>query len=645
MEYVEGDDLEKKLAEESLSSDEAFRIAAEVCEALEFAHSRGILHRDIKPANLLLSREGHAKVADFGIAKLLADEEEKEVGITITGTTVGTPFFMAPEMWVSPDRVDRRADIYSLGAVLYYMLTGEHPSGNFENPSKCAKLPRYVDFPILKALAKAPDSRYANAAMFRRDLLAKQRRLKRVWKTRSAVAISLVGIASLFAVTFQPLTQWQRNQSLEASNTEDTNQPADRESRGRIYMHGVGTEQSQILSSMTGDLEEIGFSVVHVRDVGKEAALPISTEVRYFKEPSEAEGAKAIRNILRATPSLADAQALFVAGYGDRNRALHYEIWAGRDLASSKKTIGRQIRTRRAERPTGHLRFQEASDLNTDSSSPLLKEYDDFVAVHVSDSHWYTLRNNGHLLSSRSTHERRYVAAISGGPLNPIGLIDTGGGIEIFASGELFPPSDFPPSPSGRSVADIQVGSGHAIMLLDNGTTIPWGARYQRALDAPDIANEYASAQWKSPPPLDGKHVAIAAGHLFAAALRDDGQLVVWGENGQFHCDELNQYSPIKKIRGDGENLVALSQSGIAILLTISLSHSDGSPLPVQEIGPASKITPGFFFESKSGWLPIPVDATLTHGPELSPRLQYGQIARFPDRDNKPSMLYWISPK
>ncbi|MAS96551.1 MAG: hypothetical protein CMO55_25460 [Verrucomicrobiales bacterium] len=165
MEFIDGGNLEEKLLSgNEISPGDTFRLILECCEALAFAHSKGILHRDIKPANLLIDREGILRVADFGVAKILSDDESPVAsGLTITGTTVGTPHYMAPEMWDRPDKADHRADLYSLGVVFYQLLTGERPAGVFEAPSQLAAVDRKVDTVVLKALEKNPDRRYQDA--------------------------------------------------------------------------------------------------------------------------------------------------------------------------------------------------------------------------------------------------------------------------------------------------------------------------------------------------------------------------------------------------------------------------------------------------------------------------------------------------
>jgi serine/threonine protein kinase len=132
MEYVEGESLRETMARGPLPLEETVRLAAEIAEALEEAHSRHIVHRDLKPANVMLTRTGHVKVMDFGLAKRLASserrapEEETLTELTQMGTTVGTLAYMSPEQ-LQGQEVDHRSDIFAFGALLYEMLAGVHP--------------------------------------------------------------------------------------------------------------------------------------------------------------------------------------------------------------------------------------------------------------------------------------------------------------------------------------------------------------------------------------------------------------------------------------------------------------------------------------------------------------------------------------
>ncbi len=124
MPFVEGESLTQRLAREGpLPVADALRIARQVADALAHAHKRGIIHRDIKPGNIMLS-EGHALVADFGIARAL---RSGATAITTAGLAIGTPHYMSPEQATGARDVDERTDVYAVGAVLYEMLTGKPP--------------------------------------------------------------------------------------------------------------------------------------------------------------------------------------------------------------------------------------------------------------------------------------------------------------------------------------------------------------------------------------------------------------------------------------------------------------------------------------------------------------------------------------
>ena len=183
MEYVDGVNLRQATTTERFTPEQALAIVPPICEALQFAHDRGIVHRDIKPENLLLDKDGRVKVADFGIARILdqdpleaescdtsaaLDAAGKDSDPGLTGDTkLGTPRYMAPEQSEHPDQVDHRADIYSLGVVFYEMLTGEAPGGRLTPPSSRVAVDVRLDEVVLRALADSPELRWQTAADLR----------------------------------------------------------------------------------------------------------------------------------------------------------------------------------------------------------------------------------------------------------------------------------------------------------------------------------------------------------------------------------------------------------------------------------------------------------------------------------------------
>jgi serine/threonine protein kinase len=175
MEYVDGVNLRQLLENSRISPHEALAIVPQICDALQFAHDRGVVHRDIKPENILLDRFGRVKVADFGLAKLTGLQSDETIGhhfvsdlsLTEAGKIIGTPAYMAPEQIDRPGEVDHRADIYGLGVVFYQILTGELPGKNPSAPSKKIRVDVRLDEIVLRALEKKPEMRFQQASMMK----------------------------------------------------------------------------------------------------------------------------------------------------------------------------------------------------------------------------------------------------------------------------------------------------------------------------------------------------------------------------------------------------------------------------------------------------------------------------------------------
>jgi len=225
-EFVPGETLAARLRTDPPTIPQTAELIAQVAEALDYAHRHRVIHRDIKPSNILLDREGRAHLMDFGLAKRDTDETP----VTLDGDVLGTPAYMSPEQARGESRqVDPRSDIYSLGVVTYELLTGERPFrgsrrmlllqvlNDEPRPPRQLndKVPRDLQTICLKAMAKAPSSRYASAAELSDDLRRFLRgdpilarppgRLERLgrWCRRNPVAVGLfvaVTIGSAFGL-------------------------------------------------------------------------------------------------------------------------------------------------------------------------------------------------------------------------------------------------------------------------------------------------------------------------------------------------------------------------------------------------------------------------------------------------------------
>lgn len=180
MEYLEGQELRSILGAESMIPiDRALLIAAQVADALQFAHERQVVHRDIKPANVMVLNDGLIKITDFGIARMRNNEVK-----TMTGMILGSPKYMSPEQ-VAGKRADHRSDLFSLGVVVYEMLTGTSPfvadnihgvmyqTLNFTPPAPKTlnpDLPEVLNYIVAKVLAKNAEDRYQSARDLENDL-------------------------------------------------------------------------------------------------------------------------------------------------------------------------------------------------------------------------------------------------------------------------------------------------------------------------------------------------------------------------------------------------------------------------------------------------------------------------------------------
>lgn len=156
MEFIDGTDLHQLIRTQALSPADALRLVPAICEAVHFAHENGIIHRDLKPGNILVTRQGIPKVTDFGLARL---SSKTGYSLTTTNSCLGTPAYMAPEQLLG-NEVDHRADIYSLGVMLYEMLTGKLPQGAWPPPSNCPGVDRRLDAVVNRAMQQEPEARY-----------------------------------------------------------------------------------------------------------------------------------------------------------------------------------------------------------------------------------------------------------------------------------------------------------------------------------------------------------------------------------------------------------------------------------------------------------------------------------------------------
>ncbi len=260
MEYIEGRRLTDWCDQQALSLSERVRLFGQVCRAVQYAHSRLIVHRDLKPDNILVTADGTVKLLDFGIAKLLAESEDEQTQLTLTGVQAMTPEYAAPEQ-IRGEPVTVQTDIYALGVVLYQLLTGHHPFR--EHKSSRASLadaicqtdpsppsaalaatapgavknkpiarPRQLrgdlDTIVMKAMARDPERRYASAEALAEDidrhlqgLPVRARRTSRLYALGRFIARHRLALGATLAVILSlaiglSAALWQAEQARQA---------------------------------------------------------------------------------------------------------------------------------------------------------------------------------------------------------------------------------------------------------------------------------------------------------------------------------------------------------------------------------------------------------------------------------------------
>jgi serine/threonine protein kinase len=167
MELVDGTDVAEIMRSGAMTPQLVMLLMPQICYALEYAHAKGIVHRDIKPANILVSRQGEAKVTDFGLAKKM---DRFNTFVTQTHMVMGTPEYAAPEQSNAHREVDHRADIYALGVLLYQMLTNQLPRGAWAPPSATKGVDKRFDVIVTKSLMADRAQRYQNVSEMRRAI-------------------------------------------------------------------------------------------------------------------------------------------------------------------------------------------------------------------------------------------------------------------------------------------------------------------------------------------------------------------------------------------------------------------------------------------------------------------------------------------
>lgn len=361
MEFVNGTTLQQLIQTASLSPMRALEITIQVCEALHYAHAHEVIHRDIKPANVLVTAEGKAKLADFGLARPLGALPEGT--LTSPSRVVGSPHYMAPEQWQG--KADCRTDIYALGITLYEMLTRMRPTLNYEPPSKKVSVDARLDHVVDKALQPKPEERYQAVADMQQDVdhirLSPRKRRKVVsphrhrmaaqadWQNRLLWFLAILLMAAL-AYGFYTIIESQvaRNPALQSSEAAGT----DAVSRASLHTQQVKAraDLQNLIALMDHEREKFHDALAVINQHTANKTVPVREGTSAYFQCVAAS--RVIQGIEASAPKrMADKAALekLIQQLGDPSLMAQVK-----ELESAMQSLKDQLR-KKAELPDGAI--------------------------------------------------------------------------------------------------------------------------------------------------------------------------------------------------------------------------------------------------------------------------------------------------
>jgi serine/threonine-protein kinase len=483
MELIRGESLREKIEAGALHADRAIGLAVEVAEALALAHQRGIVHRDLKPGNIMITEQGHAKLIDFGIAKLietLGDEATVVETIaderTVAGRVIGTVSYMSPEQ-ARGQEVDHRSDIFSFGIVLYEMLTGERPFGG---PTRVDTISAILRAPtpeltlsganvgpgataglqgvIERCLAKDTSGRYAETTELLADLNTARRQLEAgsfaAAPGASAVTFSAAQAASAVATTAAstPIVPSESPPTIAvlpfANLSADPDNEYFSDGLAEELIHALAQLENLHIPSRTSSFQFKG-QTPDIREVGERLGVDKLLEGSVRKAGDR----------VRVTAQLI-------------NVADGYHIWSERFDRTMEDIF--TIQDEIAQAIVSHLEVELVGEPGA-PAAPLVKRYTDNIEAHtlyLKGRYYWNKRYEGHLQSAVEYFQQA-IEADPGHALAYCGLADVYWSLGAYV---LRPPADvYPKSRAAAeraleidpSLAEAHVALGHVKMMYE----------------------------------------------------------------------------------------------------------------------------------------------------------------------------------
>lgn len=499
MEFIDGMDIDKyiEICGGKVLAEHTVAIVSHVLDALEYAHSRGIMHRDIKPANILINREGKVKIADFGLAKNTSPEESAAIrGLTQTNVTLGTPDYIAPECLDSTATPDARADLYSVGVMLYQLLTGKIPRGIFLLPSAVdPALDARYDSIITRAMAGDPNQRYGTAGEFRAQLdevlSAPIARLS-PQQTTGAVAVP-AGKLNFTEPGLRRSVSMRKHAPQPAS-------PSTKPTNWVLYSLIGSTISALTITWIFFSSNRATPPQTAIEPVAAAENHSVSTP-----QPPLSHNTAPVEPTLKPAPTIVTPTI----------------------PSSPEKT---SWPTGPNYRSVGHFRAWSSIPNDPVFNLDRLSAIEDVKQVYLTVGGWIVLRENGEIAGNYGgVNDRRNIRRIASGWMNHFGLIDNDGKLEVSPrqnSGVNAQPSDLGP------VRDAYLSGPYRAAILENGDYVNWGIGVDGIKKGKDEQSP-PNPEWIVRPslPTGRKAVAMAGTDFSTALLLDDGSVRAWHMN------------------------------------------------------------------------------------------------------------------